>query len=206
MERNDVGFMWSWHPFHFSSSSLHLHLLNITDGSITTIIANPLCYALLISTIHETLLNLLQLRLKRQLARRATNMHRLGIIADNPVLRLAVPVRHVASRQCGLPHLLLAASKRNPVELAERSHRVIRSTKGNILRELAYVDLKRHIKLTSCGTSSPGTLPVFLTFTVTSNTSSYRPLLPPGAPLAGSRCCGLPSVAPSGRYSEFSMP
>lgn len=89
-------------------------------------------------------------------------MHPLGILADYPVLRLRVPVRQIAPRQRGHPRLLLARRKGDPVELAEHNYRVVGTAEGDILFATLTGSFFWLTQLTSCGTSSPATSPVFV--------------------------------------------
>lgn len=88
---------------------------------------------------HKTLYNLngllhvRQRSLERQLARRAANVHLLGVLGDGPVLCRYVPVGQVTAGEGSRPHHLLSRSKVDTVKVAQNNHGLVGATKRDIL-------------------------------------------------------------------------
>jgi hypothetical protein len=60
-------------------------------------------------------------------------VHFLGVLGDDPVLSLHIPVGEITTVKSRGPDLLLPRSQKDSVELAQNDPRLIRSAQGNIL-------------------------------------------------------------------------
>src|SRR6478735_11425889 len=76
---------------------------------------------------------LFQLGAERQLARTTSNPHRLGMVGDNPVLGIHVPVAQIATGQLSVEDGALAGSNvLDTVETAEDTNGLVLATEADI--------------------------------------------------------------------------